>query len=99
MRKSIAQQLKAHNLKFNEFEILYALKDRQSIQPSQIVDDLIHDPAAVSRILSNLNQYKYISYISDKGDRRRVFVQITDHGELLINSLIKKIGDEEITFN
>lgn len=90
-RKVIAELLKAHNVGYGEFEILYLLKDKQLTQPSHIVAELSHDSAAVSRILSNLHLNNYISYNNDVLDRRRVFVQITDDGEELINTLLEEV--------
>lgn len=90
-RRVIAELLKAHDVGYGEFEILYLLKDKQLTQPSHIVAELIHDSPAVSRILSNLHQKNYISYNNDVLDRRRVYVQITDDGEELLNSLLETV--------
>lgn len=89
LRKEVGEHLKFHNITYGEFETLYLLKDKELIQPSHIVVELAHDAGAISRLLSKLHDNNYISYNNDEDDRRRVFVQITDDGEKLINSLLE----------
>ena len=91
LRKAIAGYLKASDLSYGEFEILYLLKEKQLIQPSHIAVELKHDSGAISRILNKLNKKNLITYIHNDYDRRRVFVRITDNGVHLISSLLNDV--------
>lgn len=99
LHNTVGGHLKFHNMVYGEFEILYLLKEKQLIHPSNIVAELAHEAATVSRLLGRLHNNNYISYSNDEGDRRQVFVQITDVGEKLINSLLETFVYDQSDIN
>ena len=87
-RKVFGQMLKGYELIYGEFEILFLLLDKESLQPTEITALLNCQPAATSRIIKSLHQRDLLSYTNDLDDRRQVFVSLTTSGQTLINSIL-----------
>ena len=92
LRKFIARTLTKHNLTYNEFEILYLMRDKVKLQPTQISNKLLQDIGTVSRTLVLLYQKNLISYTYDSKDRRHVFVEITKNGEQLLYNFVNSVN-------
>lgn len=93
LRKLIANALTSHNLTFGEFEILYLMKNKRTLQPTHISNELHQDSGTISRSLARLNEKNLIAYTNDDKDRRRVFVNITPNGEQLIYSFVNSVSE------
>ena len=73
---------------YGDFEILYLLKNGKSYQPKEISQLLGNTPAGISRVLKNLSNKEYISYVYDVGDRRSVSICLTSKGKEKIQSFL-----------
>ncbi|MFK7815830.1 MAG: MarR family winged helix-turn-helix transcriptional regulator [Gammaproteobacteria bacterium] len=87
-RKEFGKTLKSFKLIYGEFEILYLLLGKESLQPTAITALLNCQPAATSRIIRSLHQRNLLTYNHDLDDRRQVFVSLTASGLALIKSVI-----------
>ncbi len=90
LRKEFGKMLRDFNLIYGEFEILYLLLSKESLQPTVITASLNCQPAATSRIIRSLHKRNLLSYTHDLDDRRQVFVSLTKPGLKLIESVIAK---------
>ena len=91
LRKSATSELDVHELPYGEFEILYTLKNSNTLQPSEIATNLVHEPASVSRLLKSLLHKGLVDYTYDIADRRKVYVNITTLGEKKFGSIAKAL--------
>lgn len=91
LRKSATNELGVHGLPYGEFEILYTLKNNNTLQPSEIASNLVHEPASVSRLLKNLLQKGLVDYTYDIEDRRKVYVNITAQGKKKFGHIAKAL--------
>ena len=94
LRRTAANTLHTSDLSYGEFEVLYTLKQQPSAQPSEIAGYLVHEPASVSRMLKSLLQKSLINYSYDMADRRKVYVDITASGKKKLDSISKKLKQD-----
>ncbi len=87
LRKVILKHVGAYGISYCEFETLFALSNKQKLQPSQISTYLIQEPGAVSKTIRLLENKGYVDVVHDDEDRRRVFVSITKAGKSLVDSI------------
>ncbi len=88
LRQSMVELLSSHHLVFGELEILHMLKNKKSLQPTEIAERLHQERATVSRVIKQLFHKNLITYTNDLEDRRRVYVKITRKGSQVINSVL-----------
>ncbi len=89
--KTFVKMLANHNLVYGEFEILYLLNDKETLQPTDITSILHCQPAAVSRIIKSLHLQNLVVYSHDADDRRQVFISLSTKGKNMLEKIKNSI--------
>lgn len=91
MRKLCLESAKAHNISFNELEILNFIADKTGITPADISRNLFMEPAIVSRKLKTLSNKNLLAYKHNTRDRRVINIDISKEGKRLLKIILNKI--------
>ncbi len=87
-----------HQKKFNEcmqgeaMAILYILRRKNIVMPSDISNDMKISSARVAAMLNSLESKGYITRQMDKSDRRKILVDLTQEGKELAEKHSKAIA-------
>lgn len=87
MRKEFIKILTAHSVIYGEFEILFLLHGKKSLNPTVITTSLNCQPAATSRLIKSLHQRNFVEYEHKADDRRQVLVSLSEQGASKMNDI------------
>ncbi|MEM5948097.1 MarR family transcriptional regulator [Spirochaetia bacterium 38H-sp] len=87
-KRLMARFLFKENLYPGQHRLLFFLHHNQPANQSSIAQALMVSPASVTVVLRRMEKAGLVSRVTDKGDRRRQLVRLTDKGEEIVATAI-----------
>ncbi len=88
--------LKTNDINFAELEVMYYINHHKEANPSEIANHLCSERATISRCLRTLNEKSLITYNYDAGDKRMVFVTLSNNGIALFKNINKFVSKNSL---
>lgn len=85
-RLQLSQVLQKYGLSYPQLECLYEISKAIN-NPGQLSSKLFQERASVSRVVRDLDAKNLIRYIRDKEDRRKVYLEISPKGKILLDAI------------
>lgn len=92
-RQYAQKQIKAANLNItiDQWLIIKSITDNPGISQQEIAERVFKDNASVTRIINLLVKANYLKKTSDKNDKRRSILKVTDEGKKIIQNVYKVV--------
>lgn len=92
-RQYAQKQIKAANLNItiDQWLTIKSIMDNPGISQQEIAERVFKDNASVTRIIDLLVKANYLKKTTDKTDKRRSILKVTDEGKKIINSVYKVV--------
>ncbi|MCK5743226.1 MAG: winged helix-turn-helix transcriptional regulator [Caldisericia bacterium] len=81
------------------YEVLFMIRERDKLRPSDIAKCTLMHPAKTTRVLDMLIDKKYIERIFDKQDRRSYHLLLTDSGQNMLKKCDNALTDNVSAMN
>lgn len=92
-RQYAQKQIKLANLNItiDQWLIMKSLVDNPGISQQEIAERVFKDNASVTRIIDLLVKANYLKRTTNKTDKRRSILKVTDEGKKIINNVYKVV--------
>ena len=92
-RQYAQKQIKLANLNItiDQWLTIKSIMDNPGISQQEIAERVFKDNASVTRIIDLLEKANYLKRTTDKTDKRRSLLKVTDEGKKIINNVYKVV--------
>ena len=87
MDSLLTKELKKHNISLSEFNILKFLFDEGQTSILHVCHKLVIQNSSMTYIVSKLEEKGFVKRTTDKNDRRRILLKLSDKGNKKITKL------------
>lgn len=87
------REIEEFELDFQQMYLLKLLKRRLQLTQTEIATELSIKPFAVTRLIDQLEERKYVTRNKSRSDRRSCIIELTDDGEAAIERIVDQVVD------